>query len=237
MDTKVKEILEELEKLGKEQTKKIYINHGAKEPLFGVTTGSMKPLSKKYKGDYDLAKKLYDTGNYDAMYLAGMFVDPLKMTEDDFEHWIEQAYWHGISDYIVAITLAESPLGQKIADKWMKSDKDLYKSSAYSCYAAMLGNQPNENFSKQRLIEIIEYVEKNIHSETNRTIYSMNNFIIAVGISYEPLHERAIEAAEKIGKVTVYQGKTSCKTPVAIDSINKAVKDGRLGFKRKNVRC
>lgn len=39
----------ELEALGTEQTKKTYKNHGALEPLFGVTLRDMKPLTKKIK--------------------------------------------------------------------------------------------------------------------------------------------------------------------------------------------
>jgi len=42
-------VMQELEALGKERTKKTYIRNGAHEPLFGVATGAMKPLSRKIK--------------------------------------------------------------------------------------------------------------------------------------------------------------------------------------------
>ena len=42
-------VMQELEALGKERTKKIYISNGAQEPLFGVATGAMKPIAKKIK--------------------------------------------------------------------------------------------------------------------------------------------------------------------------------------------
>ncbi|HWJ77389.1 MAG TPA: DNA alkylation repair protein, partial [Niallia sp.] len=42
-------VMQELEALGKERTKKTYISNGAHEPLFGVATGAMKPLAKKIK--------------------------------------------------------------------------------------------------------------------------------------------------------------------------------------------
>lgn len=237
MDDRVGVILEELKSIGDEKIKKIYMNHGAKEPLFGVRTGDLKPLFKKYKIDYELAKDLYDTNNYDAMYLAGMLADPEKMTEEDFEHWMKGAYCHGIGDYTVAITLAESPLGQKIADKWIKVDDDLYKSCGWYSYSAMLGNQPDENFDKEKISSMLDYVKDKIHQETNRTRYSMNSFLTAVGISYLPLHDKAVEVANQVGKVDVYMGKTACKTPLASEYIKKAEKKGRLGFKRKNVRC
>lgn len=43
----LKTVMQELEALGKERTKKIYISNGAHEPVFGVATGAMKPIAKK----------------------------------------------------------------------------------------------------------------------------------------------------------------------------------------------
>lgn len=42
-------VMQELEALGKERTKKMYISNGAHEPLFGAATGAMKPIAKKSK--------------------------------------------------------------------------------------------------------------------------------------------------------------------------------------------
>jgi len=36
-----------------------------------------------------LAEQLYTTGNYDAMYFAGIIADPNAMTEADFERWMD----------------------------------------------------------------------------------------------------------------------------------------------------
>lgn len=237
MENNINMVMKELEKLGKEEIKRIYIKHGAREPLYGVTTGNLKPIAKKLKRNYELSLKLYETGNYDAMYLAGMIADPEQMTKADFEKWIQEAYCYGIADYVVSVTLAESPIAQKIADKWIESDKELYASAGWSCYCWLLGYQDDNQFEKEKLYNYLMEIEKNIHSSPNRVRYAMNNFIITVGISYKPLHEEAIEVAKKIGKVFVDMGDTSCKTPIATEAIQKAIEKQRIGFKRKNVRC
>jgi hypothetical protein len=64
-----------LEAFGKERTKKMYISNGAHEPLFGVAMGAMKPIAKKIKINQRLAGELYATGNYDAVYFAGIIAD------------------------------------------------------------------------------------------------------------------------------------------------------------------
>ncbi|MDT3428454.1 hypothetical protein J2Z22_004046 [Paenibacillus forsythiae] len=89
-------VMRELEALGKERTKKIYSSNGAHEPLFGVATGAMKPIFKKTKINQPLAEQLYATGNYDAMYFAGIIADPNAMTEADFERWMDAAYFYSL---------------------------------------------------------------------------------------------------------------------------------------------
>ncbi len=74
------EIVEELRTLGSESIKKVLRNHGVREPFFGVKIGDMKKIQKRIKKDYQIALDLYDTGNYDAMYLAGLVADDAKMT-------------------------------------------------------------------------------------------------------------------------------------------------------------
>jgi len=78
--------MKELESLGSAQTKKTYISHGGRKPIFGVTAGDLNKLIKEYKlkNNHKLALELYATGNYDAMYLAGLIADAKKITKDNF---------------------------------------------------------------------------------------------------------------------------------------------------------
>ncbi|SHK15579.1 3-methyladenine DNA glycosylase AlkD [Anaerocolumna jejuensis DSM 15929] len=233
----VQTVLQELELLGSERTKKVYMQQGAQEPLFGVATGAMKPIFKKIRNNQALANELYATGNYDAMYLAGMIADPKVMTEADFNRWMVGAYFYMISDFIVAVTLAETDFAQAVSDRWIASGKELYVSAGYSCYCWLLGSRRDEEFDREKLNTMLETVEKTIHSSPDRARYAMNNFVTTVGISYVPLHEKAISAAKNIGTVDVFRGKIKCSVPLAADEIQKAVDKGRIGFKRKNVRC
>ncbi len=230
-------IMQQLEELGNAQTKKTYINHGAKEPLFGVTINKLNPIAKKIKTNHALAEELYASGNYDAMYLAAMIADPKTMTEADFDRWMSQAYFHMISDYTVAILLADSPMACAIADKWIASGDELKMSAGWCTYTWLLGIRKDDFFDIGRIKQLLKIAQKTIHQAPNRTRYAINSFVTAVGISYLPLHNEAVAAAEAIGKVEVYMGKTSCKVPLAAEYIAKADLQGRLGFKRKKLRC
>ncbi|MDQ0971668.1 3-methyladenine DNA glycosylase AlkD [Neobacillus niacini] len=230
-------VMQELQTLGKERMKKMYISNGAHEPVFGVATGAMKPLAKKIKINQPLAEQLYATGNYDAMYFAGIIADPMTMTEADFERWMDGAYFYMLSDYVVAVTLAEADIAQVVADKWIASGEELRMSAGWSCYCWLLGNRPDSEFSASKIARMLEQVNDTIHDSPERTKSAMNNFIYTVAISYLPLHEKAVETAKAVGPVEVKRDKKKSSILLASENIQKELDRGKLGFKRKYVRC
>jgi len=229
--------MQELEALGKERTKKMYMSNGAHEPLFGVATGAMKPIAKKIKIDQTLAEELYATGNYDAMYFAGVIADPKAMTVEDFNRWIEAAYFYMLSDYVVAVTLAEAPISQEVADAWIASGEELKMSAGWSCYCWLLGNRKDSEFSESKLAHMLEIVKNTIHDAPERTKSAMNNFLYTVAISYVPLHEQAVATAQAIGPVEMKRDNKKSTQLNAYETIQKEIERGRIGFKRKYVRC
>jgi 3-methyladenine DNA glycosylase AlkD len=230
-------VMQELGALGKERTKKIYKSNGAHEPLFGVATGEMKPIAKKIKTNQPLAEQLYNTGNYDAMYFAGIIADPKAMTEADFERWMDATYFYMQSDFVVAVTLSETDIAQEVGDKWIASGEELRMSAGWSCYCWLLGSRPDGEFSESKIANMLEIVENTIHDSPERAKYAMNNFIYTVGVSYLPLHDKAVETATAVGPVEVKRDKAKSKFLHAYENIQKAVDKEQLGFKRKHVRC
>ena len=83
----LKEAMATLKKLGNEQQLKTWRRHGATGECYGVKIGDMKVLLKKVKGRQDLALELYDTGNLDAMYFAGLLADGAQMSKKEVKAW------------------------------------------------------------------------------------------------------------------------------------------------------
>jgi hypothetical protein len=110
-----KEILVELKPLGRESYKRVLSNnHGVKEPFFGVPVSELKKFQKRIKKNYHLALDLYETGNYDAMYLAGLIADDARMSTRTCsagrkrlmpDRW-PATLWHGL------------PPGVRMARRW-----------------------------------------------------------------------------------------------------------------------
>ncbi|MGE7825928.1 DNA alkylation repair protein [Paenibacillus sp. NPDC093718] len=229
-------VMAELEALGKERLRKMYLSNGAREPLFGVATGAMKPMAKKIKINQPLAEQLYATGNYDAMYFAGIIADPKAMTAADYNRWMDAAYFYMLSDYVVAVTLAEADIAQDVADQWIASGEELRMSAGWSCYCWLLGSRPDREFPESKISAMLELVEKTIHESPDRTKSAMNNFMYTAAISYLPLHDKAVETATAVGPVEMKRDNKS-KFLNASENIRNEVERGKLGFKRNYVRC
>lgn len=233
----VDEIILQLESLGSQTIKNIYLKHGAREPFFGVKVGDLKPIQKKIKKNYSLAKELYATGNSDAMYLAGLIADEKAMTKTDLQIWAEQAYWYMLSEYTVAWVAAESNYGFELAKEWVRSDNEKLATTGWATLSSLATITQDSELDLDYLAEQLDHVAKTIHNSPNRVRHTMNGFVIAIGSFVSALTDKAKEVARAIGTVQVDMGGTACKTPEAYSYIEKVEKSGRAGKKKKTARC
>jgi 3-methyladenine DNA glycosylase AlkD len=231
------EILNELQTLGTEQCKRILVNHGAKEPVFGVKIEELKKYQKRIKKDYELALELYATGVYDAQYLAGLIADEAKMTKKDLRQWISKANCSAISSTILAALAAETPHGWDLALEWIDSNKENVATTGWTTLSGLVSIWPDTDLDIATLKQLLSRVEKTIHKSPNQVRYGMNGFVIALGCYVKAFTEAALKTGEKIGTVTVDMGNTACKVPFAPDYIKKVQQRGTLGKKRKTARC
>lgn len=234
----VKSIMKELEAMGSEQTRKTYRNHGAIDgKMFGVKVGDMKTIVKRVKKNHELALALYDTENSDAMYLAALIADETKMTKADLQKWAKLAPWSYICEFAVPWVAAEGPYGWELALEWIKSTDEKIATCGWNTFTFYIGFHPDEKIDKKQVEKLLKHIEKEISTAQNRVRHCMNGFIIAVGSFIPSLNELAKKTAINIGKVEVNMGNTACKVPDAVSYIEKVESMGRLGQKRKKMRC
>jgi len=233
----LQDVVDRLEAMGSERTKRTYFRHGVREPFFGVKIGDLKKLVPAVKKNQPLALALYDTGIHDAMYLAGLSVDPKRMAKERLQAWASQAYWYVLAEYTVAGVAAESPHALELAREWMESDGEMIACAGWSAYAHYMSVAPDERLDPDEIRSLLDRVARTVHQERNRVRYNMNGFVIAAGAFVAELHEEAIRVAETIGKVRVDVGETACKVPVAADAIRGVAAAGRVGVKKKTCIC
>ena len=233
----VAQIFAEFETLKTEKQRKYYVSQGAQEPVLGVPTGAMKPIAKKVKNNQAIAEELYATGNFDAMYLAGMIANTKIMTKDDFRRWLKSANFWMISDFIIAVSLSETPYAQELADEWIGGSGDYEMSAGWSCYEWLVGRLKDEAFDRSKLAGMLTRVEQTYMQMPDRTQQSMRRFVQALAISYIPLHEEAKQTAAVIDAQVETLEPALRPSRTLVDTIAHFLSMSRLGFKRKYVRC
>ncbi len=232
-----KEILEEIKPLGSDSYKRVIFNHGVKEPCFGVKISDLQKIVKRIKKDYQLALDLYDTGNYDAMYLAGLIADDEQMTKKDLQRWIANASHRPLASSTVAWVAAGSAHGWELALEWIDAKTPLTAVAGWATLGSLVSIKDDTQLDLAALKRLLQRVQKTIHQAPDAVRRQMNSFVIAVGSCVQALTDIAIQTAEKIGSVTVDVGNTACQVPFAADYIRKVQKRGTIGKKRKTAKC
>lgn len=231
------QVMRELKKKGSERYRQVILKHGVPDSSYGVSVADLKVIAKQIKGKQDLALELYASDQPDAMYLAGIVADGSQMTKPQLNAWAKAASWYMISEYTVPGVAAEHPAARDLALKWIRSRTASIAAAGWNTYAGLLATQPDEELDHGEIKDLLDEVVDKIHTAPNRVRYTMNGFVIAVGAYIPDLLRQAKSAAKTIGKVSVDVGDTSCKVPLATDYIAKIEKMGRVGKKRKTVKC
>ena len=231
------EIVDQLRPLGSESYKRILMNHGIREPVLGVKIEELKKHQKRIKKDYQLAKDLYATGIYDAMYLAGMVADEGKMSKKDLKGWLAGANSDAVCGFVVATVAADGEYGWDLGLEWIDSKKPVVAATGWVTLSGVIAVKDDAKLDLSRLKKLLQRVERTIHDQPDKVRYNMNLFVIALATYVVPLHDAAVKAAKAIGRVMCDMGDTACKVPYASDYIEKIRARGKVGKKRKTMRC
>jgi 3-methyladenine DNA glycosylase AlkD len=236
------EILADLQSKGKEKTRVIYARHNIPyERTWGVSNADLKLIARaihKEKGrEQALAAELYASGNYDAMYLAGLVANGAKMSRAELQAWAEAAEGiPPIAEHPIAWLATEHLEGWELARTWIASPVDELASAGWATFSGLMATQPDDALNLVEVEALLKSVPGRIGKATNRARYTMNNFVMAVGIYVAPLRGSAKAVAQQMGAVSVNMGETACEVPLATAMIEKAVAMGKTA-KRKTIRC
>jgi 3-methyladenine DNA glycosylase AlkD len=204
------EALAALESLGTEQNRKTYGRHGVCGPMYGVSYANLNALKKKVKVDHELACGLWESGVHDARIFALMVADPKKAEAKQIVEW-SKALDNSVITDALACFAGKTPHARPLMEKWTRSDEEYLGAAGWHILStiAMDAADLGDEYFEPYLVT----VERDVHASKNRTRHSMMGALIAIGGRSEPLRDKAIAAARRIGHVEVDYGDTNCKTP------------------------
>jgi len=221
----LQEVLGELEKAGTAQNRKVYARHGVGPNMYGVSFAALRALAKRIRTDHVLAQELWGTGNHDARVLATLIADPASAPPTQIDRWADD-----LDNYVITDAFSEfvsrTPHLRAKAEKWMPARGEWVGRTGWrlATYLAMQDAGLEDDYFE----ELLATIESGIRSSPNWVRDAMNGALIAIGCRNAKLTRRAIAVAKRIGPVEVDHGQTGCKTPDAVDYIQKTL-DRRQG--------
>jgi len=217
---KAYDLLLELELLGTEQNRKVYRRHGVNGYQFGVSFANLKRMAKRIGANTPLAEMLWCSGVHDARVLAAMVADGQSVTECLLDRWLADLDNYVLTDAFSDL-VGRTRFALKKADVWSASSLEWRGAAGWNLVARLALHDPS--LKDGYFLEKLERIMDHIHERPNRARYSMNNALIAIGVRNPALEQAALAASDRIGKVQVDHGETSCKTPDARAYILKTI--------------
>ncbi len=213
------EVMAALDAAGCHQTSRTYLRHGAREPLFGVKCGELRPMAKRIGTAHALARRLWTTGNADARFLACMVADPSAFSNDELDVWLEDIDSYFLVDVFVAEVAAQAPGRGARAERWIASGRDSTAQAGWDLMdlLALSDEQvPGGYFEAQ-----LHQIEERIGGYGNWTRRSASNTITGIGLRIDALEAAARRTATEMGPVDFDPGQTSCVRPDPIAYLEK----------------
>jgi 3-methyladenine DNA glycosylase AlkD len=216
------EVMARLQELGTEQNRENYRKHGAGDDVYGVSFANLEKVRNQIGRDTDLAQLLWDSGNEDARSLATMISTPEAMSEEELDAWAESITYPVLADLFARNIVSLSPFGQSRMDAWIDSDLDLTRQVGWNLLAIQA---VQEDTLPDRHFELyLGKIEQDIHEAGNWSRHAMNAALIAIGMRNARLHQVALAASQRIGRVDVDHGDSGEFTPDAATYLLQAVR-------------
>ncbi len=212
------ETMAALSAAGTEQTRKTYLRHGAREPVFGVQFAFLKTLYKQSVVDHELGLALWETGNFDARNLAVKVIDPAQLTYAQIDAWGRASHVAMVMPYVAHVAV-ESPHAHALVEAWLADSEVGVRTVGWSLVAALA--QRDVVLSDAWMTARVAEIEAQIHVAPNALRGPMNQSLIAIGCRNAALRATTTAAALRIGPVQIDHGDTACETVDAAPRIDK----------------
>jgi hypothetical protein len=183
-----RELLARLETLGNPDTARVLRHHGAQDPVWGVRIGDMKPLIRGVGSDPVLAQALFESGVYDAMYLAALVVNGADLSAPTLDRWARLGRGGSIADSTVPWLAVEHPQAWELALGWLDSGVDNTALSGWATLAGLASTLPDSRLDLELLDRLADRAAQGGQGPVFR---GQMGYLVALSVYVQPLSVRA----------------------------------------------
>lgn len=214
-------VFAQLEKLGSENTRRIFAGYGAGENQFGVKLGDLRGLAKKLKTNHPLALRLWSTGNTDARMLATMIMAPERLTSAEIEEMARSLSYYRLLDELVNNVVAKSRGAEEMSAQWMDCPEELLGRAGWSLLRTRIAERGAEGLDIDALLKRIE---AGILAAPKRKQEAMNYCLVTIGLQLPDFTGKCVALGERLGRFDTTPTPKGCVSSYAPEWIAAALK-------------
>jgi 3-methyladenine DNA glycosylase AlkD len=191
------EVMKELRSLAKPENLEGMARFGIKgDKRLGLSIPELRKLGKAIGKDHEMALKLWATRIQDAMILAALVDDPLKVTEEQAEDWVKDVDSWDVCDQLCMNLFERIPFAEKKIREWSKRDKEFVKRVAYAMIACIAWH--DKELSDEDLMRFFPVIKNGSTDERNYVKKAVSWALRHIGKRNLNLNREALKLAREI---------------------------------------
>lgn len=162
---------------------------------YGVTIPELQQIAQPYKGDHDLAIRLFEEDIRECKIIASMIDDPEKVTGDQIDNWSEEFNNHEIIEQLCINLFWKSDFALPRSYEWCLEEDELFKKAGL----LIVGHRASDTSIKDSVFEpYINIVEDLAETEdelvSNSAIYALRQ----IAKRSQALNDKVLQAADRM---------------------------------------
>ena len=195
--TSVKDVLDKLRDKARPEQLKGMAKYGITvEQRLGVPVPDMRKLAKEIGRDHKLALDLWKTGIAEAMIVAGMVDDPVKLTEGQMEDWVKDINSWDVCDQVCMNLFEKNKLAWKKILDWSDREEEFVKRTAFSLIACLAWH--DKKATDEKFIGLLPLIVRAATDERNFVKKAVNWALRNIGKRNLNLNKAAVTTAKQI---------------------------------------
>lgn len=163
---------------------------------YGIPVGILKAKAKTIGKDPALARKLWESGSYEARSLAAFIHNPNEISRSEANAWVEDFDSWAICDTTCFHLLDRTPFAWDVIEPWAKSESEFVRRAAFATlWGLSLHDKPAADSQFLGALAIIEDAPSDARPLVKKAV---NMALRAIGKRNLNLNVAAIESATKL---------------------------------------
>jgi 3-methyladenine DNA glycosylase AlkD len=167
---------------------------------FGVSMPNIQSLAKQLGRSHELAAALWDTGWYEARFLASFVDEPERVTPAQMDRWCRDFDNWAVCDTVCFVLFDRTPHAWRKVEQWAGRREEFEKRAAFALLWALTVH--DKTAGDERFVHGLSLIERAANDERNFVKKAVNMALRATGKRNPALHAAAVEVAQRLAAST-----------------------------------